>query len=415
MIRRFVRGVRAKRAWAALPEAARSEARRDRQTGLSEDPGREWAVAKATEWLLSAQEKSASRDGGIARHYSLVDGWSPSYPETTGYIAPTLIGEAIRRNDTEIEVAARRALDWLLSIQMENGAFQGGIIGAHPVLPVTFNTGQILIGLAQGAARYGEPYRTSMRRAADWLVRTQDQDGAWRSHPTPFAQRGEKTYETHVSWGLLEAARVDPDRGYSESALRQVRWAVGHQMQNGWFELCCLDQPHAPLTHTIGYAFRGVIEAYRFSGDRDLLVAAQRTGDGVLGALRSDGFIPGRLDAEWNGTVDWACLTGIVQIAACWLLLWKETQDHRYLSAAQSANRYVRCTLRSDVDAERLGGVKGSFPIDGSYGRFEYLAWAPKFLIDSLRIEEDILAEIARSVEVPKRRDRKATRVLQTG
>ncbi len=393
MIRNFVQGVRARRAWAALPEAARAEARRDRQRGLGEDPGREWTIARATEWLLRAQRNSRTADGGFARHFSLVDGWAPSYPETTGYIAPTLILEADACGDTEIEVAARRALDWLVSIQMENGAFQGGVIGAEPVKPVTFNTGQILIGLAHGAARYGEPYLSASRRAADWLVQTQDADGAWRSHPTPFAKEGEKTYETHVSWGLLEAARVEPDRGYAESALRQVRWAIRHQRQNGWFELCCLDQPHAPLTHTIGYAFRGVLEAYRYSGERDLLVAAQRTGDGVLGALHPNGFIAGRLDAEWNGMVDWACLTGTVQIAACWLLLWRQTEDARYLAAAQAANRYVRRTIRAGVGPDQLGAVKGSFPVDGAYGRFEFLSWGPKFLIDALRIEEEVLKE----------------------
>lgn len=40
-----------------------------------------------------------------------------------------------------------------------------------------------------------------MRRAADWLVETQDADGCWRRHPTPFAEPGEKVYETHVAWG----------------------------------------------------------------------------------------------------------------------------------------------------------------------------------------------------------------------
>ena len=35
-------------------------------------------------------------------------------------------------------------LDWLVSIQMPSGAFQGGTIGESPVVPVTFNTGQIL-------------------------------------------------------------------------------------------------------------------------------------------------------------------------------------------------------------------------------------------------------------------------------
>ena len=29
------------------------------------------------------------------------------------------------------------------------------------------------------------------------------------------------------------------------------------------------------------------------------------------------------------------------------------------------------------------GGVKGSFPVDGGYGTYEYLNWAAKFTIDA--------------------------------
>ena len=33
------------------------------------------------------------------------------------------------------------------------------------------------------------------------------------------------------------------------------------------------------------------------------------------------------------------------------------------------------------------GGVKGSFPVDGGYGTFEYLNWAAKFTIDACLAE----------------------------
>ena len=33
------------------------------------------------------------------------------------------------------------------------------------------------------------------------------------------------------------------------------------------------------------------------------------------------------------------------------------------------------------------GGVKGSHPVDGGYGPFEYLNWAAKFSIDANLIE----------------------------
>ena len=234
----------------SLPDAARTESRRDHRVVAIEDPGIETSVTAALDWLGSAQDNSLSNDGGIARDYSLVSGWRASYPETSGYIVPTLLRGLPGRTNQVPRERARAVLDWLVSIQLDGGGFQGGVIGQTPVVPVTFNTGQILIGLASGVRELGDAYRAPMRRAADWLASTQDLDGAWRSHPTPFAKAGEKAYETHVAWGLLEAAREEPARGYAEAALRNIRWALTKQRANGWFADCCLNDASRPLTHT---------------------------------------------------------------------------------------------------------------------------------------------------------------------
>jgi hypothetical protein len=374
----------------SLPVAAKAESRRDRRVAALSDPGIEAAVAAALDWLGAAQDHSLSNDGGIARDYSLVSGWSASYPETSGYIVPTLLrGQPGCSNDVPRE-RARTVLDWLVSIQLDGGGFQGGVIGQTLVVPVTFNTGQILIGLASGVRELGAEYRASMQRAADWLVRTQDDDGAWRSNPTPFAKAGEKAYETHVAWGLLEAAREEPGRGYAEAALRNIAWALTKQRENGWFADCCLNDASRPLTHTIGYALRGVIEGYRFSSDASLLDAALLTAKGAMSALRSNGFLPGRLNPDWTGAVRWACLTGSVQIAHCWLLLHQITGDATFLDAAQRTNAYVRTRVRVEGEPEMRGGVKGSFPVDGEYGQFEYLSWACKFFIDANILEQEL-------------------------
>jgi hypothetical protein len=339
----------------------------------------------------------------VARHFSLVDGWSTSYPETTGYIIPTVLRCAADRGDDQLRERARTMLDWLVSIQLPDGGFQGGTIGATPILPTVFNTGQILLGLASGVREWGEQYRPPMRRAADWLVAAQDPDGCWRKFQSPFAIAGEKTQYTHVAWGLLEAARLESNTSYADAALAHVRWALQHQRANGWFDKCCLNDPKSPLTHTMGYAFRGVIEAYRFSDDEELLRRSRRMADGLLTAVHSDGFLPGRLDARWRGTVSWSCLTGSVQIAHCWLMLYQLTGDERYRDAAYAANRYVRRTVRVRGPVDTRGGVKGSFPVSGGYGRFEYLAWAAKFLIDSSLLERTVRGQATGPVqgEVP--------------
>jgi Squalene-hopene cyclase C-terminal domain len=371
----------------ALPQAARVMAAADRRgAGMHPDPDPDRLVAECVDWLGRAQDRSSSADSGVARHYSPISGWAPSYPETTGYIVPTLLTYAERTGRRDLVDRAKRMLDWLVTIQLGDGAFQGGVVGSVPCVPVVFNTGQILLGLAAGE-RSLVGYRDALQRAADWLTTVQDPDGCWRRHGSPFAPPGEKTYDTHVAWGLIEAERILPGEGYGDAALANIRWALTRQHANGWLADCCLSDPRQPITHTLGYALRGVIEGYRFSREATLLAAARRMADGMMSALRPDGWLPGRLDAGWRGAADWVCLTGSSQIACCWLLLHHITGEESYRDAARRANAWVRRTVSLDGPIEHRGGVKGSFPFDGGYGAFELLSWAVKFTIDANLLE----------------------------
>lgn len=367
-----------------LAPGERAAKKRDAAGGLRADPGIDAVVAACSAWIARAQDCSATADGGVARDYHVARGWSTSYPETTGYIVPTLLalGETVR---------ARRMLDWLCAIQLDDGGFQGGRIDANPVQSVTFNTGQILIGLAIGAAQLGdEKYRQAMHGAAKFLRDSLDADGCWRSHPSPFTHAGEKAYETHVSWGLFEAERVAPGEGYGAAGLRQVDWALRKMQPNGWVADCCLQHKDRPLTHTLGYYLRGVVEAHRLSGEARYPDAALKMARGLIGAIRPDGALPGRLNPDWTAAADWSCLTGNVQIAESLIYLAPRGGDAGFIAAAKRLNAFVRRTIAMDGNPDLVGGVRGSFPIDGEYGRWAYLNWAAKFTIDSCLAEKSL-------------------------
>src|SRR5210317_2168395 len=61
---------------------------------------RKLATARAVQWMLTAQKTSS--DDGMGS-YHLVNRWSSSYPETSGYIIPTLLQYASSRNDDNIQ------------------------------------------------------------------------------------------------------------------------------------------------------------------------------------------------------------------------------------------------------------------------------------------------------------------------
>lgn len=47
-------------------------------------------------------------------------------------------------------------LDCLVAIKMPGGGFHSGMLNGTPKVPVTFNTSQILTGLAAGTNAFGE-------------------------------------------------------------------------------------------------------------------------------------------------------------------------------------------------------------------------------------------------------------------
>src|SRR6202035_2653619 len=142
-------------------------------------------------------------------------------------------------------------------------------------------------------------------------------------------------------------------------------------------------EPAHPLTHTLGYALRGIIEGYLFFEDRELLAAAEKMAKGLLSALRPNGALPARLDGTWRATVSGVCVTGSSQVAHCWFKLYQITGDKTYLEAGRRVNSWVRRLIKIEGPAEIRGAVKGSFPADYNYCKFEYPNWATKFSIDS--------------------------------
>ena len=116
--------------------------------------------------------------------------------------------------------------------------------------------------------------------------------------------------------------------------------------------------------------------------------AARRTALALAAVQRDDGSLAGRYDASWRPAAAWSCLTGNAQMALVWQRLAQLEGRADLREAAGKAIRHVCATQDLDTeDGGVRGGVAGSFPIWGEYGRYEYLNWAAKFLLDALLCE----------------------------
>lgn len=363
---------------------------KDRLLPRSAPPEPRVILDAIADWLARAQD--ASGCGGVAAHYDAQRRrWAGAYPETTGYIIPTLFNYATLSGRSEFRDRAIRMADWESDVQLPDGGVRAGTMDAKIVAPTVFNTGQVLFGWARAYEETGnERYRESMIRACDWLVDAQDEDGAWRRFASPFASHQLNTYNTRTAYGLAVSAQTLGENRYLDAARRNVAWALSRAEANGWLPDNCLEDNEHPLTHTIAYAIRGILEVSSIARDDHGVDAARKMAKAVAASQRPDGSLPGRLDRFWRGSVNWSCITGNAQMAIIWLRLAELKQDLDLRSVADDAIRFNLSVINTTHrDPGIRGGIKGSQPLDGGYMRYRYPNWAAKFFADAIMLRDD--------------------------
>ena len=388
--------IAAGRAHPLLNPTALLESSRERLGGHAVSPEHGPHLAEAIEWLLRAQD--ATPDHGFSRGYSLrwhpyfrARGWQPSYPETTGYIIPTLYLAARHLGRADLAARAERAASWEIAVQLASGAVRGGVLG-EPVSPAVFNTGQVLIGWLSAFQETGNgAFADAARRAGRYLTATIDADGHWRKGNSRFARDDATLYNARTAWALAEAGRRLEEPEFIQAAARQLRAVANLQAANGWLPYCCLSDPERPLLHTLAYAIRGLVEGGRVLEDADLIRRGSAAAAALAGRVREDGWMAGRFRGDWSPAVGSSCLTGEAQMANNWLRLFTITDERGWLEPVPAVLRFLKSTQnRTSRNPGLRGGIKGSFPAGGEYGSYEVLNWATKFFIDGLIRHEQI-------------------------
>lgn len=369
------------------------------------DNGNRTHIEAAIKWICRAQD-SDSADRGVARSYSLTfhpyfekTGWVSSYPETTGYIIPTLFDYAKISGDSSLIDRALEMADWECDVQLENGAVQGGTIAQKPT-PAVFNTGQVIFGWVRAFKEtHDEKYLSAAEKAGNFLISVQSEDGAWRRSLSDYAgdsQMDFYVYNTRSAWALLALSTVSKKAElYRSAGAKNIDFALQQQIDSGWFESNCLNRPDQPLVHTIAYCIRGILESGIILKNDTYVNQAQKAADALILAQREDGSLAGRYDRDWQPTVDWSCLTGNAQTSIIWSKLHVLSSEKRYLDSVQRINGYLRNVQLVNISNPDIhGGICGSHPVQGQYGKFEILNWAVKFFIDALLMEEFITGKL---------------------
>jgi Prenyltransferase and squalene oxidase repeat len=351
-------------------------------------------------WILDAQRPV----GGIAAYYSLLTGYSASYPEVTGYIIPTLYDLARATGDHAPLAAAERATRWLLSLQMPTGAFPGGLqVGLldAEAQPSVFNTGQVLQGLVRAQVETNRPeIRQAAGAAGDWLINIQQPDGSWSG--LGAYQGAAHTYYSMVAWSLAElSAQAENYRGadhrdhdeidrrsdYGLAAEKNLDWVLSHFQPTGWIDGINL-QGHPNYLHFIAYVLQGVLECAILRRRSDAIEAVAKSAWVLLRKFETNKYLSGAYGQDFKTGQRFTCLTGNAQMSCVWLRLFEMTDDLRYLNAGLKMNEMLKELIPTGGPQGVVGGVSGSYPVWGRYQPLRYISWGCKFFADALLLEQ---------------------------
>jgi len=263
------------------------------------------------------------------------------YPEVTGYFLPTLHewGEAS---------LARSCTDWLVSIQLPDGAFP-----APDGVPYSFDTAQVIRGLC-AAHTHGHAVEGPIRKACDWML-TQIGAGGRLNTPSTalWGDIANDLIHIYAVFPMISAGRLLAEPMYVDAG-RYVQAYYTAQTDIAAFNR---------LSHFHAYAMEALWELEEFELARQGMAEVEK-------AQRRDGSIPAYPD------VDWICSTGIAQYAGVWYRMGNR-------ACADRAMKYL------ERIQNQSGGFFGSYGNGAKYIAGAEISWAVKYFLDAYALKRE--------------------------
>jgi uncharacterized protein YyaL (SSP411 family) len=334
-------------------------------------------------WLLRSAEHGR---GGSCGYFGIWGRWSAPYPETTGYIIPTLLSY---RKLTGHRRSKKVALDfgnWLLTIQTPQGYWHAGLHPPARPKPSIFNTGQILIGLAALFKETGdEKWLESAIKACKWLVNGLDDQGLWKIGN--YREGYNPSYYAHVAWPMLGIWKLTGDRHLREAAELVLGNVLKRRLDNGVISGWAFFPGKPAVTHTMAYTLHGILESAQILDDWETYgMPAMKALEYLADvALHFRGKMPGAFDDNWKPVKWYTCLTGNAQLAICFIKNYEIDGKPKWVDAARELVAGVQRAqrIRHPIIGMR-GAIAGSKPIWGGYMIGRFPNWAAKYFCDAL-------------------------------
>ncbi|MCB0662341.1 MAG: hypothetical protein KDC24_06355 [Saprospiraceae bacterium] len=306
-------------------------------------------------------------------------GWAPPYPETTGYLIPTLLQYQEILKDPLLLSQAKLCGEWLLSIQSKEGWFPA--LYQDSGIPSLFNTGMILFGLEGMFAKTGEDrYLKVIEIAVHWMANFAKEND-WKE--TKSVNRS--TYYVRALWGLTLANQVVKDETLNEFCVLSLRSFSESIQADGWINNWAFEGYASAFTHTMAYTWRGFLETSHLLKEDIVFESARRSFKIFTDKVGHPENIAGAYKGGFEKDGSFHCLPGLFQLSIVSFRFYELTCDFHFL------NWGILCfekgmTMRTPGWYGKEGGIFGSYPAMGKYMRFKQPNWGAKFYLDALEL-----------------------------
>ncbi len=331
-------------------------------------------------WLRRSVE--ASNGQGSSHSYSIVWGWAAPYPETTGYLIPTLLAWAEVWREKALTDLARQFGQWLVGLQLPDGSWAGGVLGGRH--PSVFNTAMIVDGLSALAERMldQEAAKAAAQRGLAWLMAMLDADGAWRQGL--YVPGFVPAYHAYaVAAALRTAIRLGAKQAHGP-LLRALHFYAGYFRPDGTLINAGLKPDRWAFTHTLAYALHGLWETAHHFGEKTIQERVEDACQRLCAAVAHRRTIAGRYGEGWRSDYSFTSPVGNAQLSCLFRSIGRATLCSDFDEWADWA---LMAALKYQARGRNLntyGALPGSVPLWGPYMRGRYPNWGVKFLLDAL-------------------------------